>query len=209
MNVDVAGAAGDAFRQDAVHEPDHRRVLLGGGGELVGAELEQFIDDLLDGLATGVEAFDGEEDVALGSGDEIDLESRGLFEGVKRRDVQRIGNRDGEEISLARNGHGDEAARELFGDEFDHLRRDDDCGEIDGLGLRLLREELRERLLGDEAELGQSFAEEPAFALLFAQGEVELRLGDEAAVEQPVTEADGFLSLRHNSQRDRRKTDWL
>jgi hypothetical protein len=55
--------------------------------------------------------------------------------------------------------------------------------------LGLLGEELREGLLSDKAQAEQGFAQQLAFALLFAQRQIELGLAQEAAVEQPVSES--------------------
>jgi hypothetical protein len=80
------------------------------------------------------------------------------------------------------------SSRDVGGDDLDHRFVDDDAVEVDRRHGEVLREEVREALLGDDPHLHEVRAEAPALLLLQGQRVVQLLLADGPRGDQQLPE---------------------
>ena len=123
LEVDVAGAVVNGAGDDLAHQPDDGRVLVLVGqpaedllqrlGHLLVLFLEDLVNGFADGLARAVVKLQAVENVPLRRGDQVNMQPCHLLQSVNRRDVERVGQRDGQGAVLPGDGHRDALPRHL------------------------------------------------------------------------------------------------
>ncbi len=129
--MDVARSPNYRVGNNPIHEPNHRRVLFGRGSQAFSAELEQLLYDFLHRLAGLIKPIDGLKNFPLSCGNQIDSQSRRLFQDIKRGNIQRIGNCDSQRIALARQRHSSESAGQRLRHEPADLGRNNNSTQVD------------------------------------------------------------------------------
>jgi hypothetical protein len=199
LDVDIAGALLDRVEQQRVDPADDRRLvgdledvdqLLAGAGHLVlvltlGAEIAALV------LLAAVDLVDDLEDLLRRHQHRLDLRAQLRAQIVQRADLQRIGDRDRDDVVLL----ADRQQAVLLGESDRHVR---DQLQVDLVRLQLgaiadaqlLAQRLLDLLLGHRAHPHQDFAEPAALDGLHLQPLLE-KLGGQ-------TRARGRFRLQQN-----------
>jgi hypothetical protein len=232
LPVQVGGTTPDGVQQDHVHQLHHRclvgrllqledvpddRVLVGDDLEgRIGGELGQQIGNR--GWRAAVVTLDGTADRLAGGDHGKHGQARHRRDLVHRDDVGGIGHRQGQAVLEAGQRQHVVLARDVHGDQGQHLGGDRVLLDRHRGQAVFLREHLDQLLFADEAALGEHLAEPLLRATMLAHRRVQLIRGDQplgqedlaeppAAADKPAPSAAGGDHLRLVQSRRRRHNE--
>ena len=201
--MDVGGAVGGGPAQHVVHDLDDGRIgglgaelldvhqLLDGGRGAHG-EPEILAQRLVDALGrhhAAVRLVDGLLDGPAGADLEVHLEPGRPSQVIERNDIEWVGRGDDEPPPVALGGDDPVLARDFLGHELDDVEVEaQELLMSDRLLAELGAEVLEEDLLVEELHLDEDLAQAVAGLPLAAEGLGELLLGQDAVVDEHLSE---------------------
>ena len=147
---------------------------------------------------SGIPGLNRVHDVAARRDDLFDAVAGLELEILDEAEKQRVRHRDRQEVLLQTDGHAHALERDIFGDQDDRRRIRRVFCEVDVRKAELKRERLGDLLFGGEVHPHQHDADAFAGALVLFQRDAEIVFGDEARLDQALT---NLLTHRETSAR--------
>ena len=136
----------------------------------------------------GIAGLDRVDDVAARRDDLLDAVAGLELEILDEAEQQRIGHRDGQQVLLEPDGDADALQRDFLRDQDDRGRIGRVLREVDVREAELQRERFRDLLLGREVHAYEDHADALAGALVLDKRVPQIVLGDEARLDQALTD---------------------